>query len=112
GEEGEPGAAAGDDRLGPVEGEVDRVGGERPGDLGQGPAGNEHHTGRPGVQVEGHLRGHLVVEAGELQPVVVGDLQPHAGEHRYRRPGGKTARRPPNGSGEQVRIDLETHVDF
>src|SRR6266568_3243480 len=66
--QGEPGTAADQLQVRPDRGHVDRLGGQRLGDLGEQPAGDQRGTVGVALHVGTDLAGHLVVEAGYGQP--------------------------------------------
>ena len=85
----EPAVAAVDRGAGPVDDQVDRLGRQRAGDVGQQPPGDEHPAGIADRRVELDPGGGLVVEAGDGQAVAVGTarrLDEHAAQHRDRGP--------------------------
>ena len=93
--------------LRPVGRQVNRPGGQRPDDLGEQPAGDEHGARLVGLHRNRRLGGYLVVEGGQGQ--LAAGLQPHARQH-----GGRGARReraggPCDGLCEWVTLNLELH---
>ncbi len=107
--QGEPGAAADELEVRADGGDVDRLAGQRLGDLGEQAAGDQRGAVGVALDVDGHLAGDLVVEAGDLQ-AAVGDPQHHTGEHRHGRPAGQALRRPRHSVGERVALHSELHA--
>jgi hypothetical protein len=68
--------------VGADRGDVDRLGGQRLGDLGEEPAGDQRGAVRVRLHLHADLAGNLVVETGDVQSAV-GDPQHDAGEHRH-----------------------------
>ena len=89
GGQAEPAAAAVDRGAGPVDDEVDRLGGQRAGDVGQQPAGDEHAAGI--------ADGGLDLDAGRGLVVEPGDGEPLAGRARWML---RRGRRPEPGQGD------------
>ena len=109
GRQREPGAAADQLEVRADRGDVDRLGRQRLGDLGEQAAGDQRGAVGVGLHLDADLAGDLVVEAGDVQPAV-GHPQHHAGEHRHRRPAGQALRRPRHGVGERVALHSELHA--
>ena len=65
GRQAEPAAAAGDRGPGAVDDQVDRLGRQRPGDVGQQPAGHQHPAGIADRRVQLDPGRDLVVEPGD-----------------------------------------------
>jgi hypothetical protein len=108
----EPAVAAVDRGAGAVDDEVDRLRGERAGDVGEQPARDEHAARIADRGVEFDASGRLVVEPGDREAVAVGPsrgLDEDAAEHRDRRPRREAAGHPGCGVGEDVAFDPELH---
>ena len=106
--QGEAAAAGLDAQLGPVEEQRDRLGRQRPGDVGQQPALDEDPALLEHLRRGGHPGGHLVVERRQLQAVRHRDEQ-HPGEDGDRRTGREHARGPRDRLREHVTVDRQSH---
>ena len=95
-----------------VDHEVDRLGRQRPGDVGQQPPGDQHPAGVADGRVELDPGRGLVVEPGDGQPVAgrpAGGFDEDAAQNRNRGPRGQAARHPRGRIGQDVAFDPELH---
>ena len=105
----EPGTAAGQRHPGALDADVDRLGRQRPGDVGQQPTGHQNASRRSDFGRNLHFGRHLVVESGDRQ-TVVGTGEQHTGQHRHRRPGRQVACHPGHRVGEVFAHQPELQV--
>lgn len=108
GGQGEAGGAAGDGDLRALDLELDGLGGQGLGDVGEETAGDEDDAVLLDVGGDLAVGGDLVVEGCEDEGGVLG-LEAHAGEDGHRRAGGHRAGGPGDGLGEDVSINPELH---